>query len=476
MPSSPSVPSARSVLRNATYRRLFTAQVVALVGTGLATVALSLLAYDLAGDGAPEVLGTALAVKMIAYVTVAPLVTAVADRVPRRILMAATDLTRAGVALALPLVTEVWQIHVLIFLLQAASAAFTPAFQSTIPEVLPDERDYTRALSMSRLAYDLESLFSPALAAALLTVVSYDRLFAGTAAGFLASAALVTTSALPRPAPAERTGGAYARTAFGIRLFRATPRLRALLALDLAVAAAGAFVLVDTVAVVRGHLDRPAGAVSVALGAYGAGSALTALALPRLLRRSVDRAVMLRAAAALPVVLAAAAGLTATGPGDWSWPALLAAWAAIGAASSAVLTPGGRVVRRSTADADLPAAFAARFSLSHGCWLLTYPLAGWLAPRVGLSVTAAALGAVALAATAAAAAAWPVRDPDRLDHVHPDLPPGHPHLADARPAGGGWRHGHHYVIDQHHHQWPGRDGTRRKNPGRPRSGSLRSPR
>ncbi len=368
--------------------------------------------------------------------------------------MAAMDLTRAGVALALPFVTEIWQIHLLIFLLQAASAAFTPVFQATVPVVLPAERDYTRALSMTRLAYDLESLFSPALAAALLSLVSYEWLFAGTTVGFLASAALVVATALPKPAPVERTGGVYAKAAFGTRLFRATPRLRALLALDLAVAAAGAIVYVDTVSLVRDHFDRPAGSVSLALGAYGAGSALTALALPRLLRRATDRAVMVRAAFALPVILAAAAALTATAPAAWSWPALLVLWAAIGAACSAVLTPGGRVIRRSSADADLPAAFAARFSLSHGCWLLTYPVAGWLGTEAGLPLTAVVLGAVALASTAAAAAIWPARDPYRLEHVHPDLPPGHPHLADAHPAGGGWRHGHHYVIDQHHHRWP----------------------
>lgn len=329
-----------SVLRNGTYRRLFTAQVVALVGTGLATVALSLLAYDLAGDSASAVLGTALAIKMIAYVSIAPVIGAVADRVPRRTLMAAMDLTRAGVALALPFVSEVWQVHLLIFLLQAASAAFTPVFQATLPVVLPAERDYTRALSMSRLAYDLESLFSPALAAAVLSLVSYEWLFAGTTVGFLASAALVVATALPRPAPVERTGGVYAKAAFGTRLFRATPRLRALLALDLAVAAAGSIVFVNTVSLVRDHFDRPAGAVSLALGAYGAGSMLTATALPRLLRRATDRAVMVRAAFALPVILAAAAALTATAPAAWSWPALLVLWAAIGAACSAVLTPG----------------------------------------------------------------------------------------------------------------------------------------
>ncbi len=443
-----------SVLRNRTYRRLFTAQAVALVGTGLATVALSLLAYDIAGNDASAVLGTALAIKMIAYVGIAPLAGALADRIPRRTLMAAMDLTRAAVALALPFVTEIWQVHLLIFLLQAASATFTPVFQATVPEVLPAESDYTRALSLSRLAYDLESLFSPALAAALLTLLSYDWLFAGTSLGFLASAALVVATVLPRPAPVERTGGAYAKAAFGTRLFWATPRLRALLALDLAVAAAGALVFVDTVVLVRGHFGRSAGAVSLALGAYGAGSVLTALLLPRLLRRRTDRAVMLPAAFGLPVVLAAVAALTATAPGNWSWPAVLAGWAAIGAASCAVLTPGGRVIRRSTADADLPCAFAARFSLSHGCWLLTYPLAGGLAAGAGLAVTALVLGGVCLAAAAAAAAVWPARDPSRLEHVHPDLPPGHPHLADAHPAADGWRHGHHYVIDRHHHRWP----------------------
>ena len=57
-----------SVLINRTYRHLLAAQVVALTGTGLATVALGLLAFDLAGDAAGMVLGTALTIKMAAYV------------------------------------------------------------------------------------------------------------------------------------------------------------------------------------------------------------------------------------------------------------------------------------------------------------------------------------------------------------------------------------------------------------------------
>lgn len=438
-----------SVLRNRTYRRLFTAQVVALAGTGLATVALSLLAYDLAGADASAVLGTALAIKMVAYVGIAPLISAFADRIPRRALLVTMDLTRAAAALALPFVTEVWQVYVLILLLQAASAAFTPTFQATIPDVLPDEREYTRALSLSRLAYDLENLFSPALAAALLTLVSSGLLFTGTAVGFLASAALVASVLLPKPEPVERTGGPYARAAFGIRLFLATPRLRALLALDLVVAAGGAMVLVNTVVLVREVLGRPVGDVTLALGAYGAGSMAVALLLPPLLDRVGDRAVLLPASFVTAGTLALLPAGLAAGPDSWSWPTLLTAWLLLGAAGSAVLTPGGRLLRRSAGGGDLPAVFAARFSLAHGCWLLTYPLAGWTAARVGLAAAAGALSALALLAAVAAVRLWPRTDPDELEHVHAELAPDHPHL-----AGAGRRHAHDYRIDALHPRWP----------------------
>ena len=141
-----------SPLRSRTYRHLFVAQVVALLGTGIATVALGLIAFDLAGAEAGAVLGTALAIKMIAYVGVAPVAGAFASRLPRRTLLVALDLVRAAVAICLPFVDAVWQVYTLVFVLQAASAAFTPTFQATIPDVLPDEAEYTRALSLCCLA------------------------------------------------------------------------------------------------------------------------------------------------------------------------------------------------------------------------------------------------------------------------------------------------------------------------------------
>ena len=111
-----------SPLANRTYRKLFTAQVIALMGTGLSSIALALLAYDLAGGNAGAVLGTALALKMIAYVGIAPVVGGFAHRLRRKGLLIGLDLARAAFVACLPFVTEIWHIYLLIFLLNACSA------------------------------------------------------------------------------------------------------------------------------------------------------------------------------------------------------------------------------------------------------------------------------------------------------------------------------------------------------------------
>jgi hypothetical protein len=181
-----------------------------------------------------------------------------------------------------------------------------------IPDVLPAEDDSTRALSLSRLAYDLKTLLSPMLAAAMLVVVSFSVLSGGTVIGFLASAVLVLTVTRPTPQPAGWRG-MWHRTSRGIRIYLATPRLRGLLALNLAVAAGGAMVIV------RGRFGLGETRVALALAAFGAGSMTAAPILPRLLDRLSDRPPMLAGAAILT------AG-TAIGPLAGTMPALMALW------------------------------------------------------------------------------------------------------------------------------------------------------
>ena len=439
------------VLANRTYRHLFLAQMVALVGTGLATVALGLLAYDLAGSNAGAVLGTALALKMVAYVVVAPIAGAYANLVGRRTLLVALDIGRLAVVLLLPFVDQIWQIYVLIFVLQSCSAAFTPTFQATIPDVLKREADYTKALSLSRLAYDLENLLSPALAALLLMVISYHGLFLGTAVGFLGSALLVVSVALPKaPAAAGPTLPFRRKLGRGMPIYLATPRLRGLLALTLTAAAGSAMVIVNTVVIVRGEFAGAERDVALVLAAFGAGSMAAAFALPRLLERIPDRAVMLFAGVVHIAALVSLGALWSMLNGRSLWWTMLIGWCLLGASYAALVTPGGRLLRRSSQEADRPALYAAQFSLSHVCWLVTYPIAGWVASKLGIAQSLWALSALATLGVLLAWRFWPSADPAELAHEHADLPPDHPHLST------GHAHAHAFVIDDLHARWPDR--------------------
>lgn len=394
-----------AVLRHRRFAALFGSQLASLVGTGVLTVALALLAVRLEGEQAGQILGTALTIRIAAYVVVSPIASAlVAGRSSRGILITA-DAARIAVAAGLVFATEAWHIYLAIMLLQSASAVFTPTYQAVIPEVLPDEREYTAAQSLSRLAYDLESLLSPVIAALLVLVLPAQALFGVTATGFALSALAVLLSRID-----QRAGGGGesfgSRLTRGLRLMARTPSLRFLAVLDAATATVYATVLVNTVVllIALGAADPadPSAPLAVALVLFGAGSIVVALLLPRILDRIADRTVMATGAALAAVTLAATASLAIAGA--LALPTLGALWFVLGAASSAISTPSARLIRRDVEAADRPAVFAARFSSSHAWYAITYPLAGLLGAAAGPGLATAVLAALALLALVAATA------------------------------------------------------------------------
>jgi len=451
-----SLPTSTNPLANPVYRNLLSAQIISLVGTGLTTVALALFAFELAGGDAGIVLGTALTIKMIAYVVFAPMIGGWVHKLPRKPLLIALDLARAAVVLLLPFVDSVWQIYILIFVLSICSAGFTPTFQSTIPDVLPDERQYTRALSLSRLAYDLENVLSPSLATLALTVMTFSGLFLLNAGGFLISALLVLITAVPAAATAvRRKEGLWHNTFFGVSAYLRTPRLRGLLALYVAVTLASALTIIHTVTYVRGDLNLGKVSVGLAMAAAGGGSMLVALLLPRLLDRVADRPVMLTGGALLAIGMA-------TGALAPNFAGLLCLWFTLGVGLSLIQTPAGRLVRRSCHPGDSAAFFAAQFSLSHFAWLLAYPVVGVLGARLDTAPFFLILAALGAVAALSARRLWPAHDPDVLEHSH-TVDGSHgddedhaglgPVSATASGAGT-MRHSHRYVIDAHHKHWP----------------------
>ena len=194
--------------------------------------------------------------------------------------------------------------------------------------------------------------------------------------------------------------------------------------------------------IVQAQLKLGEQAVALAFAGFGAGSILAAILLPRILVRLNDRPVMICGAAVMVAGVAMVPLVSGLGT-------LIALWAAIGFGFSLTQTPIGRIINRSARETDRGAVFAAQFALSHACWLVTYPLAGWVGSYAGLNVVSLVLAAIGAVGIIAVLLIWPVQDVQILTHDHPDLPVDHPHLSDT-----GALHKHAFVIDDLHRRWP----------------------
>ncbi len=174
----------------------------------------------------------------------------------------------------------------------------------------------------------------------------------------------------------------------------------------------GSMVLVNTVVLVRATLGYGDTAVALTLCSFGAGSVTLALMMPQMLQSFSDRAVMLAGAWAMCL---AGLGLTLwASVFGFSLASLMTAWFVLGMGFSAILTPSGRLLRRSAAAEDRPALFAAQFTLSHACWLIGYPLSGWLMSRIDGATTLGILTAAGFLGLACATCLWPaVLAPER---------------------------------------------------------------
>ena len=438
-----------SPLGNRAFRRLFAAQICSLLGVGLLTVALSLTAYRIGGATAGgQVLGVLLALKMVAYVLLAPLAETLLAGVSRKRAMVSLDLGRMLLLLPMAFVIETWQVAGLAFAFFVLAAGFTPLFQSVIPDILPEEEAYTKALAWSRIAYTLEAVLSPVIAAVLLNLVTGEAMFYVAALAFVGSVLALALTQFPPSAETNQKGPFLKRAGRGLWIYWQTPRLRGLFLLNLALSLAMAWVLVNSVVFAGVRLGDAERYFPMLMAFYGVGAVAGAIAVPRLLRQLSERRVMLAGAFGF----AAIGALFALLP-PMPVPLLATVWGAFGIASSLVLTPGGLVITRSASHGDRAAVFAAQFSLSHAGWLIAYPLAGWMAAYVSLETALLILSGTCAVVAYAAMFVWPADDPLERLHSHPEMPDDHPHLKQVPATGTGHQHAHAFHIDELHPNW-----------------------
>ncbi|WP_252032011.1 MFS transporter [Vibrio sp. SCSIO 43135] len=381
----------QSMWKNSNYLRLLSAQVISLVGTGMSSVCLALLAYELAGDEAGYVLSIAFALKMLAYIVLAPLFGTVAHKLPKRKTLFALDLIRALMFVCLPFVTEVWEVYVLMFVINACSAGFTPLFQSTLPLVLPDKTQYAKALSLSRMAYDLEQIFSPMLTAMLLSLIGFRQLFMLDAGTFVLSGILILFCALPnwKAADVQAQRMNAPRLGENIKLYLSKPKLKALWFAYLAVASASAMVLVNTVIYVHEVLHGDETQTALAMMMVGFGSMVMAFRLPRWLEYYPPQHFHWMGL----VTICGAFALGSLTPG---WIGFGVMCVAMGVGMSCIQTSAGLLITKECGEGDSTPYFAAHFSLTHFWWLFTYLAAGISVKVLGLGVGYMLMGLLCL--------------------------------------------------------------------------------
>jgi hypothetical protein len=175
------------------FRLLFAAQSISSLGDRLVPVALAFAVLNLTGSATG--LGVVLAAQTIPLVVFVLVGGVWADRLPRRLVMATSDLVRSasqGVCAVLLLTgtAHLWEVVVLQAVYGTARAFFDPAALSVVPQTV-DVADLQRANSLIALSGNVASVVGPAVAGAIVAAAKPGWGLAFDAVTFLGSAACV---------------------------------------------------------------------------------------------------------------------------------------------------------------------------------------------------------------------------------------------------------------------------------------------
>ncbi len=224
-------------------------------------------------------------------------------------------------------------------------------------------------------------------------------------------------------------------------------------------------IIVNTIIYVKEYLGGSDSELAIFFAASGFGSMLAALSFPRLSGIFKDKSIVQSGA----IFLAIGLGLMATEPTLYF---ALFTWFLTGVGLSLVQTPSGRIVNLSATPSDRSSYFSAQFSLSHLCWLITYPLVGQLVLYFGFAFSAAFLACIILTCFIFSILFWPNENETSLTHRHKNLIHSHTHGHDDEHHAHQHNskldpnsheheheheetvHKHEFVIDLHHQQWP----------------------
>ena len=207
--------------RNRAFAVFWSARTISFAGTGITMVVLPVLVYSMTRS--PAWVATVGLMEFVPYLAFGLLAGAVADRVNRKRIMVACDVTAAVLLVTVP-VTAAFHLLVIAQLLVVALGIatvyvwFDAANFGTLP-ALVDRADLPVAASLIGSSAQVALLCAPTAGAALLTVMSPSYVLGFDAASYLISALLLLSIRRPfaRPRPEQAPQRIRADIAEGLR-------------------------------------------------------------------------------------------------------------------------------------------------------------------------------------------------------------------------------------------------------------------
>jgi MFS family permease len=200
------VPQALSPLTERNFRLLWTGQAVSVIGDSLTPVALAFAALALGHSAAA--LGLVFAISTLFRVIALPLGGVWADRLPRQLVMLASDWVRAAAhaAIGVLLLTghaQMWELILQAAVYNFAGGFFQPASGALVPQTVSAEK-LQQANALMGLSRSFTQVGGPAISGILVALSGPGWVFVIDAATFIVSAiSLALLKIPPLVAPAE---------------------------------------------------------------------------------------------------------------------------------------------------------------------------------------------------------------------------------------------------------------------------------
>ena len=201
-------------LRTFNYRVWMSGAIVSNVGTWMQRVAQDWLVLTVLTDNSAIALGITTALQFAPMLLLAPIAGVLADRVPKRRLLMATQVAMGAIGLLLGVLVlagavRLWMVYLLALALGIAAAVDAPARQAFVSEMVPRE-DLSNAVGLNSASFHAARVIGPAAAGLLIAWVGTGPVFLINAASFMAvlfSLSRMRVSELAPPPKAVRGKG-----------------------------------------------------------------------------------------------------------------------------------------------------------------------------------------------------------------------------------------------------------------------------